>query len=243
MPVCPECSAEQGKRIWHRSLRLCPIKGRVRSKAAIELQPLPPQAGPAPPEGVAKPIDETKGAPGPAKPPEKSGLVKFLTRATEPIRQDGPKPRQEFDWTLPEEANARLWTSALSFARQCLNLLNKFLGMPPLPDDLLRFGKADIDSINEAFRTPTSKLLYTMGFRTVEQAVRFTLVFSGFSLFGLMLVQLGLFYAENLPKATKLQAWREKIQKRTAEFRARTEAERAARAAANNRPALAAPAG
>ena len=141
------------------------------------------------------------------------------------------KPKQEFDWILPEEANARLWQSALSFVRQTLNLFNRFLGMPPIPDEIMRFGKADLDSINEAFRAPTSKFLYTVGFRTVDQAVRFTLVFSGFSLFGLMVVQVGMFYWENLPKAPKYLAWREKLKARALTLRERQLGERAAREA------------
>src|SRR5208282_2965234 len=107
--------------------------------------------GPAP----AKPIDESK-APEPTVPavpaaakPAKKGLLKFMTRETQAIRTDVSKPKEEFDWILPEEANARLWSSGLSFARQTLNLFNKFLGIPPIPDELMKFGKADLDSINE----------------------------------------------------------------------------------------------
>jgi len=211
-------------------MRQCPKRGNLlrkdpTKKSALTVASPPPSPGP--PGTAAKPIDETKAAtkvdaevlPPGTKPKKK--LLGFLSRETEAIRTDVSKPRQEFDWILPEEANARLWQAGLSFIRQSLNLFNRFLGMPPIPDEIMKFGKADLDSINEAFRAPTSKLLYTMGFRTVESAVRFTLVFSGFSLFGLMVIQLGMWYWQELPKAPKFVAWREKQKEKAVRFRDR----------------------
>jgi hypothetical protein len=251
MPRCVLCTTDPKNPVWHRSMRQCPKRGNLLQKRAekVQLAETAPAPGPGAPPGPAKPIAE--GAPTPVqaevvdqgKPKKK--LFGFLTRETQKIADDVSKPKQEFDWILPEEANARLWQAGLSFVRQTLNLLNRFLGMPPIPDEIMRFGKSDIDSINEAFRAPTSKFLYTMGFRTVESAVRFTLVFSGFSLFGLMVVQLGLWYWENLPKAPKFLAWREKMKLRALTMRERQLAERAnreqQRAIAAGAPAGAAP--
>jgi hypothetical protein len=246
MPRCPLCTVDLQNPVFHRSMRQCPKRGNLLRRGAqpsVQVATPPPSPGPSAPGG--KPIDETK--PGevpvaaavvePGKPKKK--ILAFVTRETAAIAE-GAKPRQEFDWILPEEANARLWQSALSFVRQTLNLFNRFMGMPPIPDDLMRFGKADLDSINEAFRAPTSKFLYTIGFRTVESAVRFTLVFSGFSLFGLMVVQLGMWYWEQLPKSERFLKWREKQRARALQFRERQLAERAAREqAAAERRALA----
>ncbi|MGI0129442.1 MAG: hypothetical protein ACREEC_04715 [Thermoplasmata archaeon] len=259
MPNCPLCTKDPRYPVWHRSIvsyhKRHPEKGQLVSRTAtaqvVGGPPVVPGASPA------RPIDEAKApapgaTPGPAAPgapgaapapaePKKKKLLSFLTRETSAIRTDVSKPKQEFDWILPEEANARIWSAGLSFLRQSLNLLNKFLGIKPIPDDVMRFGKADLDSINEAFRAPTSKLLYSAGFRTVESAVRFTLVFSGISLFGLMIVQIGIFYAEEIPKAPKLAAWRDRIRERSLAFRARTEEARVSRAAAQQKvqqPAL-----
>lgn len=230
MPRCPLCTTDPKNPVWHRSMRACPKRGSLLRKEppkknALSVAGSPP--APGPPGPVGKPIDESKPGeiPGaiavqatePGKPKKK--LLGFLSRETEKIRDDVSKPKQEFDWILPEEANARLWQAGLSFVRQSLNLFNRFMGMPPIPDTLMHFGKADLDSINEAFRAPTSKLLYTMGFRTVDSAVRFTLVFSGFSLFGLMVIQLGMFYWENLPKSERFAKWREKQKERALKFR------------------------
>jgi hypothetical protein len=241
MPRCPLCTVDPANPVFHRSMRQCPKRGNLLKKEPVRAQITSPAPSPGPPGAPGpggRPIDETK-APTPvegelvAKPAEKpkKKLLGFLTRETKAIATEVSKPKQEFDWILPEEANARLWQSALSFVRQTLNLFNRFLGMPPIPDEIMRFGKSDLDSINEAFRAPTSKFLYSMGFRTVEQAVWFTLVFSGFSLFGLMVVQLGMWYWENLPKSEKFIAWRAKARDRAVAFRERALAERAARAA------------
>jgi len=227
MPRCPLCTTDPANPIWHRSMKQCPKRtSNVLPKAGVTVSSPPPAQQAAGPPG--KPIDETKPASAPAAPPKKR-LLSFLTKSTEKIADDVSKPKKEFDWILPEEANARLWQSGLSFLRQTLNLFNRFMGMPAIPDDLMRFGKSDLDSINEAFRAPTSKFLYTMGFRTAEEAVRFTLVFSGFSLFGLMFVQLALFYWENLPKAERFKKWREKQQMKALQFKERLARERAAR--------------
>ena len=240
MPRCPLCTTDPKNPVWHRSMRQCPRRGNLlRKEPASKVALATPEPGSGPPGAPApgKPIDETKPVekvaaseviPPGGKP--KKRLFGFVSRETQKIRDDVSKPKQEFDWILPEEANARIWQAGLSFLRQTLNLFNRFMGMPPIPDELMRFGKADLDSINEAFRAPTSKLLYAAGFRTVESAVRFTLVFSGFSLFGLMIVQLGLFYWENLPKSERYLKWREKAQARALKFREGLAREQAARA-------------
>ena len=237
MPKCPLCTTDPKNPVFHRSMRQCPKRSNVRVKAPASVGVSGPAPGP-PAAAGARPIDETKPTvasevlpPGsqPSAQPKKKGILTFLRKETSKISDEVSKPKEEFDWVLPEEANARLWTSALAFARQCLNLFNRFVGLPSLPPELLSFGKSDIDSINECFRRPTSKLLYSMGFRTVESATRFTLAFAGFSIFGLMVVQLGLWYAEQIPKSAKIIAWRAKQREKAISVRERLNAERQAK--------------
>jgi hypothetical protein len=211
MPRCPLCTTDPANPVFHRSMRTCPKRGALKTHRKVEVaSPGPPTGGAGPPIATAKPIDETKETASSGEPKKGKKLLTFITRETQALRQDGAKPKQEFDWILPEEANARLWQAGLAFVRQTLNLFNKMIGIPPIPHEIMSFGKSDLDSINEALRAPTSKMLYTMGFRTVDQAVRFTMVFSGASLFGLMFVQIGLFYWEQVPKSQKFMEWRAK---------------------------------
>lgn len=232
MPRCPYCPPDPatGKKIVHRSIRRdCPtfaqLKARRKAEAAAEA---PAPVAPEQPKALADP-GAPAATPKPAAKPKKR-MLRFLGRASESIATgaaqgaaDRAKPVQEFDWELADETHSRFWIACTGFARSLLNLINvQLLGLPELPDHLIHLGKADLDALNDGFKGPTSKLLYKMGFKTLEGATRAVNSFTMISTFGLQGIQVAIWYAQNVPKSPKLKAWRERQRAKAKEIRART---------------------
>lgn len=220
------CKTKRGVAAWHTAKSQCPYEQQAN--------PAPVKTGPSSTtEGevaATGPSVQTKGFDGslPSSPADgsatatspspsgKPGALTFKDRVANTVASlnKGKETKavaiEDLTWVVPKESVTRFFGVVFRFSEQVANMFNKFMGMDPVPTDIFRVNAADQVLLGEMMQAPITKLTKTLGFKTVESAVRWIDSLTGLSIFGLMFGNLVLFYASNLPKSTRYIKWKEK---------------------------------
>ena len=202
------CKTKRGVPAWHSKKADCPYEA-------------PPEAVPTPPmpEGTGTteeiPVSTTTTT-TPAPPVNQEGsALTFKDRIANTLAKKASnttlaKPIEDMNWTLPKENVVKFFDVIFRFGEQILNMFNRYMGMAALPPDMMRINASDKILIGDMMQAPVTKFTKGLGFKTLESAVRWIDTLTGLSIFGLMVGNLILFYATNLPKAPKFVKWQER---------------------------------